>query len=223
MSFSRNNIFSLSLAAIALAAVLFFSLPQIHDGNFTNIKNRDQKIRRVNTLQNWKETLRSLLKSNQLRPEDFEKIDFSLPGDPSYGDDPENEFFNPDGKFKAQPITQENIDFWAKEKNTRVVFNIRRHIENKGDGNIRMNGTVIDRLVYFIPNVKESCIEYIPNTNADIIKGIPFETAADNHSIVDDGYYFEGCVRTQNREKVFMFVVLATRYKLPNDENWITR
>ncbi len=212
VAFNRRHLSNFSIAAFTLILAAMFM--------WQSLAKVSQAQQRTNVVNEWTATLRTLLKSHKLRPEEFENIDFSLPGDPGYGDDPDNEFFNPAGRFKAQPMPQEEIDYWATAKNTRLVFNIRRHIADTSDDGFIRIGTTVDQLVYFIPNVKDSCIEFTTDNNVDVMKGAPFKTKPDNHEIVDDGYYFNGCVRTKNRERVYMFYVLATRYKQPQSNNW---
>ncbi|MBL8713605.1 MAG: hypothetical protein JNM12_11955 [Alphaproteobacteria bacterium] len=56
-------------------------------------------------IKNWQ-----VLLHGQISLDEFQKIDFSLPGTPGFGQNPEYEFFNPQGRFKAQPLDIEYHD-----------------------------------------------------------------------------------------------------------------
>lgn len=159
----------------------------------------------------WQKIIFYASMEGTLKPTDFEKIDFALPGDDGYGDDPENEFFNPAGKFKAKPIPKSWLEQWTTSKKTRVVFNIRRDPTTK-----------IHEILYaIVPNIKGNCSEFSTNGNVDPLSGVNFELAPDNHSVVHDPYLLiGGCVHGQNN-KVFYFEQLAVRRKDMETNEWV--
>lgn len=87
-----------------------------------------------------------ILEKKLLKPEDFEEIDFSMPGEKGFGDNAKNEFFNPNGPFKFVPIEQEKIDSESTKQNNKPMFNLRRDVE--------IRGQVRDTLFVMIPYAK---------------------------------------------------------------------
>lgn len=169
----------------------------------------------------WRDIILREITSGHLVPADFETIDFSLPGDPSYGDNPEKEFFNPNGPFKAHVVPQAQIDSLAIAKGTRLIFNIRRSkLPTNGYEGHMPPGTIFDTLFVILPNVIEDCGVYSDWGNVHPTKGVAFDTKADNQVVVDDGFMFNGCVHTKDRQHIYYFQSFAQRLKKPGSETW---
>lgn len=79
-------------------------------------------------LEVWQGWLHKLREEKKFFGSEYEKIDFSLPEESGFGDDPENEFFNPKGRFRAVPVPQKIIDALTTRPDTKLVFNLRREL-----------------------------------------------------------------------------------------------
>lgn len=154
----------------------------------------------------WAGILQKLSERHEIHKEVIPKIDFSLPGDPEYGDDPDNEFFNPSGKFKAKIIPQDLIDWVAKKKGTHIIFNIRK-VEFEiapEDGYDPFSST--EWLYLIIPDVKPACEI---NGVIDLHKTKGFPVAPDNHTTVVDKETIAGCLYDIDRKTINWFYPIA--------------
>lgn len=169
-------------------------------------------------IQYWSQIFRGLIEKNELRVEDFEKIDFSLPGDPGFGGDPENEFFNPEGKFKAPPIPQEVIDDLTTVKNTRLIFNLRGWLNRvlyESTGSVPPKEFEV--LVVIIPNVVPKCL--LPGSKVyawyerSLKKQEKIDIAPDNKTVVEDKKLMSG-MRFVDQKQRYYISSFASRPKL---------
>lgn len=106
-------------------------------------------------IRNWRKIISKAIEGKKLLESDFEKIDFSLPGDSGFGDDVENEFFNPEGTFRATPIPQDLIDSLSSKKNTRLIFNLRKSYFRPEEGDFPPH--FITALTVIIPDFISVC------------------------------------------------------------------
>jgi hypothetical protein len=173
------------------------------------------------------QTLGDLLRDKVLygdfKLDDYEKLDFSLPGDPGFGSKPEFEIYNPDGNFRIT-YHQESIDEVTTKPNTREIYNIRRTVES--------DGTVKDLFYKFIPDVTlKACTEdasrvidsrteqhpapFSPLPNA-------FVFAPDNHEVVIDPLPVpsEGACLKASDGKLYSHSVFGMRFKKPGMSKW---
>jgi len=162
----------------------------------------------------WKQGVSSMNKKKQLNLDEFEKIDFSKPGDPDFGDDPQNEFFNKEGRFGSFPFRypdQEGLDAITEENGVRIIFNVRRHTME--------NGTQIDNLYAIIPKIDRKQLSLYQETKVDF----PLEVRKNNHSVVIDSGPLNlntgGLVLTQDNS-VYVFILIYWRVKHPGDSAW---
>lgn len=153
---------AVSAITVAVALLLLLTWPDIQRAAKRNMlahKPQADGYSNLSLIQNTfyerGDFLSHVYRQGKISPDDFEKLDFSLPGDPAYGDDPTYEVFNPEGPYKiddAPPEAQRPfppqkwIDELTTVKNTRLIYNIRRHVNR--------HGIVRDDLVLIIPNAK---------------------------------------------------------------------
>lgn len=138
-------------------------------------------------IRQWRGIVEKAIAEKKLLKENFEKIDFSLPDDPDFGDDTENEFFNPDGIFKATPIPQELIDELSSVKNSRLVFNLRRWFDTgKYQTTDLFSNLYRTDLMVIIPNFISVCPREHFGWNGSSFTKEDIYIAPDNHSIVED-------------------------------------
>jgi hypothetical protein len=107
------------------------------------------------------------------------KLDFSLPGDPDYNKDADLAAYRIGMLHATKPqippnfSSQEDLDKWAGTKNTRMIFNVRRHVFD--------TGAIIGNLYAIVPlspPFSTHCTDHVVN--------VEFRIAPDNHEIVDD-------------------------------------
>lgn len=186
-------------------------------GQVSRIIDGYPAVRGMPAEKGWVGMIADLIQDKRLNLEDFEKIDFSLPGDTGFGDDPENEFFNPKGKFKAVPIPQELINQLTTVKNTRPIFNIRRSVDTLPETDLP-RGTTIDYLTLIIPNMKERCVEIIDEVNG--VTHDEIKMSSNNHSIVKDDTALSACVHTTDKKHRYFFTHLTHRIRLSGEDKW---
>jgi len=171
-------------------------------------------------LNDWSKIFQELNKSGQFNLDDFEKVDFSLSVDPTYGDNPSFEFFNPAGRFKAQPVPQELLDEIAEDGKGKIIFNLRRGIEERNEDYLPSR-LEVDILFAIVPNVKRrECNNVNDIGNGDPVVGIPFQLGPNNSLAISDGFHFKGCTYTHDRKHVYIFYPLFERYRRLGDGEW---
>lgn len=157
----------------------------------------------------------------RIKLEEFEKLDFTMPDEPGFGDNPEYEVFNPhsprtvmaNGEVTLPIIKQERVDRATIVPNTRPVFNIRQTIGS--DGSVR------ETIAIIIPNLNiDMCempqAESLPIINIDDDLICP----ADVSRIVRDGVdLYKKCLRTDS-ESGYIMIPLVQRHKLPGHAQW---
>ena len=173
---------------------------------------------------------RSILKAQQngdFNVEDFEKLDFSIPGEAGYGDNPKLEVFNPDGPFKA-PLYKGHIihpqDFKeSTEPDSRVMFvRVRQKFGTQSDIKFR------DSIYGVVTNIKnQACLTYpyiktfvwVSNTPLNsILKPILLGYVEDSwfgNNLVDS----YPCV-TDSEGKRFYFGRIITVYMDKGETKW---
>lgn len=156
------------------------------------------------------------LKKKLLKPEDFEKVDFSIPGEKGFGDNANNEFFNPDGPFKFLPIEQAKIDAESTKQNNKPMFNLRRSVETRGQ--------IRDTLFMMIPYAK--CR---PDNKYSIF------VFDDNRKIVGDTQPLPQCffalknkfiregVLPDKKKVIFHAIPIASRYLNTETNKWTVK
>lgn len=130
-----------------------------------------------------------------------------MPGDDEYGDDADNEFFNPDGRFGKLGLPefeQSYINAATTKKNTKPIFNLRRYTQK--DGKIR------DVLYMIIPNYNVGAGRH---KEADP----KLEIANDNSTIIRDTGLLQG-ILILDEERIYAFFPFFWRAKYPGDEKW---
>lgn len=160
----------------------------------------------------WADIVTNMLKQKKIRISDFEKIDFSLSGDETYGDNPEFEFFNPKGPFKAKVIPQEIIDRITSVRGTRPIFNLRRWYDTGNHGYEDYPSSIKDSLVIIIPNLMKQCQAEpdLEGWNFLKMKTQEVKILPDNRTlIVDDNGSLEGWRR--DGERYYYINSFATR------------
>lgn len=171
-------------------------------------------------LQSWRKNLEDLNQAGLFNVDEFERIDFSLPEDAAYGDDPNNEFFNPGGTFKALPIPQRLLNDVSEGEQGNIFFNIRRGVE-KGNADSLPADLEVDTLFAIIPNLKlRKCNNINVIGKGDPEAGIPFKIERDNHIVVSDGFHFKGCTYTHDRKHVYLFFPIFERYRGIGHDEW---
>jgi len=171
----------------------------------------------IERLQN---SLRKALRSGAIKAEDFEKLDFSMPGDPAYGDNPDYEVFNPEGKIKARPVGQGLMDMVMTVKGVRPIYNIQRFL---------FDGTKLrDDLVLLIPNATDNSRKNLcsPSPKSKIL---PVPVSTDNSKptdIIDTvklngeaGY--AGCTLGDDGRMYYIYII-SQRYGNTEAPGWNT-
>lgn len=121
----------------------------------------------------WKEQLGDAMRRGDFSPADFTRLDFSSPGDPSYGDDPTYEVFNPEGKIKAHSLEKSDLLYrMTGTKGARPIFNVRRFM--------RPNGDVAEGIFAIVPNMREEECSRVSESNHQPA------IASDNRTVIDD-------------------------------------
>lgn len=213
LSFRRNAKAYFAIISMALMISMFGPLPQAYGGgnDFSVPQSRitSEELSRLfgmskeeiekwepcyrafreydRRLWGWRGVINKATKEKKLSTEDFNKLDFSLPDDPGFGDDPENEFFNPQGKYKAIPMPQDLIDELSSVKNTRLIFNVRRWFDTGKNSTVDLFSNLYRTdLVVIIPDFIFACpMEYLGWNESSFTKENIY-IAPDNHSIVED-------------------------------------
>jgi hypothetical protein len=157
----------------------------------------------------------------RIKLEEFEKLDFTMPDEPGFGDNPEYEVFNPhsprtvmaNGEVTLPLIKQERVDRATIVPNTRPVFNIRQTVGS--DAFVRQTIAMI------LPNLN---IDMCEMPRAESLSIIDIEDdlmwSADVSKIVRDGAdMYRKCLRTASGSGYIM-IPLVQRYKLPNHSEW---
>jgi len=220
----RRKFLILSLAI----AVFFFGAVIGFDSYFGEDAGKSEIERVTVRFREW----RQRLSGNALKPSEFEKIDFSLPGDPGYGDDPAYEFFNPAGRFKASPIPQKLIDTITTKKHVRLIFNLRRVKVNHDS--ISTNGLSLsssesdillgdfESLQVIVPHIKSDVCKKWPAIGArPSDEHLVFDLGLDNQKAVEDLSTLLGCVKNKKDGQIYYFSrSLGTRYKPTQASDW---
>ena len=120
---------------------------------------------------------------------DFIGMDFSLPGDRGFGDDPDNEFFNSSGRFKAQQLNQDHLVI-------KPLFNVRRHFTKIATQ--PSIGTKESVGLYAIIPLDINC----SSSDASI------QVAPNNHEIVTDVRTLYGCHRASDGLSYYFFPLI---------------
>lgn len=231
MLFNRRHLSVLCLAIVAVLSLIGL--------RYCNAQvSTSQDLIRVTPIEPEVPVIRILVKQlYQIRtkiqlainnPNDLDKLDFSLPGDAGYGDSPELEVFNPDGKVKAHPLNQAVLERATGIQGTKALFNLRRIEES--------DQTIQETLYAVIPDVTEkACQDYVRHTifvGSDGEKRLPpilelpssITLAPDISKVLTDSVPLPN-VRTcfQGAEKrIFLFFPLGKRLKRAGSSEWQT-
>lgn len=165
----------LLIAVISVGLVLLASNPEVP--NEEQVRSEFRMVYSSGVL-DWQEILSK--KRGLATPEDWTRIDFSPPGSPTFGDNPDNEFFNPAGKFKASPLSVEGRDL-------RPIFNVRRFMtspDTNGAGVMLIQHTSL----YAIVPIGADCG----------VADQTFTPAKDNREIVVDNFIPRDCYRSMS-------------------------
>jgi len=170
----------------------------------------------MTTKKMWSEILWKLIAERQIEYDDFEKIDFSFPGDRGYGDNPKWEFFNPEGIFKAPLIPQDLLDRVTTEKGTRPVFNVRSTTDPEAVFELSLPpGTRTEHLYIIIPNISPDCAK------AEKITSKSIKVAIDNHEVVYDENLMIGFIQSPDSNQRYLLTSIMRRIKTPGAKEWL--
>lgn len=136
-------------------------------------------------------------KKGKVSGEEFERIDFSLPEDSTYGHNPEMEFFNPSGRFKAIPPSHEYLDLITPPTDKRILFNVRRSKSKTLD-----NKVWVSEWIYAVVPLNTSC----QPAEFDLV--VP----KDNKIVVDDAKFLMDCIATKDGARSYYFAPLAAHH-----------
>lgn len=138
-------------------------------------------------IRQWRRIVEKGVAEKKLLKDDFEKIDFSLPGDPDFGDEPEVEFFNPHGNFRADPMPQGILDELSEVKGSRLIFNTRKWYETWVAELSGLPPHFRTALIVIAPNFIPSCSKGGRQIwEEDTFKIGTFAIEPNNHSVVED-------------------------------------
>lgn len=158
----------------------------------------------------WGFPFTRLVKNGKFSLNDFERLDFSLPGDAEYGDNPAFEFFNPQSIFHVRPYSEylpHFIDQATTVATPRVIVNLRR--------SVRPDGRTLDALYAIVPNIKkDKCLRIQSLGSLKIEK---------NNSVVveDKSFLKSGCVAEEKTpDRVYLFVPFFSRHRQTATDNW---
>jgi hypothetical protein len=187
----------------------------------------------VDTFQSFTSLLEEKALDGTFNPGDFEKLDFSIPGDHGFGSNPEYEVFNPNGKFRipadqqAFKHYQDLVDSVTNHKNVRDIFNLRR--------SIAADGTITDALYKILSDVKpQACADEAAHivdmgTQRHPAASLPlpeaFKIMPDNHTIVVDPSpvpIHSVCLQASDG-KLYTFRWICARFKKLGDGTWQIR
>lgn len=188
-----------------------------------HFKNRPPLQLIFSRLSGLSQAISPLLAKGVIAPEAFEELDFSIPGDITYGDDVGIEVFNPTGILKATPIQQELIDKVSTTKGTKILYNLRR-LETE-------NGGAKDVLYAILTDVDEQACAEASEASRDIdnnrlrsmLKSVDnIEIGANNQKILVDKIplpSFAYCIQTPD-QKNLTFIYLVKRIKKSGGDKW---
>lgn len=163
-------------------------------------------------------TIKSAIKAGRFRPDDFEKLDFSLPDGANYGDNPEFEIFNPYGPFRARVYPDFTKLDGVFSKNSRVFFILRRSKDSNGR-------RIVDQLFGIVTGVDKDICRYrqevIPQLSGD------FNLTPSTEGVISDAglekLWLAGlrpqCIRDGN-DNWFYISAFASRAKAYEADPW---
>jgi hypothetical protein len=164
-------------------------------------------------LRSLKETLGAAFRSGVFDENDFEKLDFSVPGDLSYGDDVRWEVFNPNGSIRATPIPQSHINALTESNGIRPIFGLRRVTT--------ADSRIIDYLSVYIPNVKSSLCDTGTEFSLELVQvNYEFRLLEDNSQIIEsppDGIGI-GCLEDSSHKVLMHYQLLSRAIKEQKSE-----
>lgn len=126
-----------------------------------------------------------------------EKLDFSIPGSPGYGDHPEFEIFNPAGGQSTYVTDPRSLEYWKTYMDEfQIIFSLENKIPGLGSGK--------SELLAIAPKIKKYSCELInKNSGNQIIPELkkigltphPQELPDTELVILPEGQK-DGCVKT---------------------------
>ncbi len=169
----------------------------VSSGRITNITvGIDAAIKRINIKNNLAET-------------PIEKLDFSLPGDVAYGENPTFELFNPEGGQLDPILDLRSLKGWEDYSDSpKYIFTFGNRTKE--------NGTDKSELMVILPNVKEApCLlinknreqSFIPELSVNI-NLVPHPQEVPENEIVTLPNE-EGCIKTPSG--FYYYAVLRKR------------
>ena len=157
--------------------------------------------------------IRSASAAGKFQPDDFEKLDFSLPEDEGFGDNPQYEIYNQDGPFKLHPDSHQ-LNFYPKlarglAKKLQPSFTLYRDNSKKE--------LIADTLYGVVPDItKEICDRAQKQIS---LEGPPPTEPVQNGAIVPPAnltgmaYSSYICILDTRSKRYYLFESIASRVK----------
>lgn len=191
------------IGIVTLLVVSSSAISEInHSANYPECLNGSIKLSRIT--QKWGEIISRMNDSQDFSVSSIQQLSFSTPENTDFGTAPDNEFFNPEGKFKAEPIPQEVMDSLTTIKGTRPLFNIRAfHLDDDG----AMGFPIYDFMYLYviIPNAVPNCLSNEKRTGwseTRFQKGNII--APDNRTVVNDGKLFTKFIEGKDGKRYYL-------------------
>ncbi len=174
--------------------------------------------------QNLRNSISAAMSQGFFRQDDFEKLDFSMPADASYGDAAEFEVFNPFGPFNAErlPDWKQNSEMFTSA--TKAVFILRRTNNDQSSG-----PAISDHLIAVLTDLnKEGCEKHRRLNYPVLHLSVPFDLTPHSHGSVEDpeirkiihNYDYNQCIADSD-DRWYYVEFIESRYKLSLNEPWI--
>lgn len=168
--------------------------------------------------------LSKAIHEGRVKPEEFEKLDFTMPDEPGFGDNVEYEVFNPAStrtvmaseKHLLPLLPQEQIDAATTVPGTRPFFNLRRETSEKHG--------IVDRIVMIVPNIDlgKCGLRGQAGWSLPVIQlgyQPQFHPNLSTVAIDQNRFYGAACYQTPDN-KGYLSFPLVKRNKPPGSENW---
>lgn len=174
--------------------------------------------------QNLRNSISAAMSQGFFRQDDFEKLDFSMPADASYGDAAEFEVFNPFGPFNAQrlPDWKQNSEMFTPA--TKTVFILRRIINDPSS-----EPAISDHLIAVLTDLNKEGCEKHRRLNSPVLRlSSPFNLTPHNLGAVEDpeirkiihNYDYSQCIADSN-DRWYYVEFIESRSKHSPNEPWI--